>query len=119
MNVSLHFPISRLLPDKSYQTDTSAAVRSSSLRRPNDKTPTASVAQHPLKPIHHTAEIFDSPGAVGVAAPTVQTNFTDFKYVARVNQTATTAQARSMSRAPNSLAHTGSRIWPMSWPMPE
>jgi hypothetical protein len=58
-----------------------------------------------LKPIHHTAEIFDSPrpnfcsvgtsvsfnqsGAVGVAAPTVQANFTDFSYVALVNQTAT------------------------------
>ena len=60
-----------------------------------------------------------NPGAVGVAAPTVQANFTDFSYVARVNQTATNAQARSMSRAPNSLAHTGSRVWPMSWPMPE
>ncbi len=63
--------------------------------------------------------LYGQSGAVGVAAPTVQANFTDFSYVALVNQTATNGTGTFNEQGAGFFSSSGSRVWPMSWPMPE
>lgn len=66
-----------------------------------------------------SGHLYGQLGAVGVAAPTVQANFTDFSYVALVNQTATNGTGTFNEQGAGFFSSSGSRVWPMSWPMPE